>query len=200
MPAAGVLALQGDFDAHSAMLAQLGLETRLIRRPEQLDGISMLCMPGGESTTMSMLLDSSGLREPLTELISGGLPVFATCAGLILLAGELSGDRGSVKVRPLGLLDAAVDRNSYGRQVDSFEDSVEMDWSVLGQADSGPLPAMFIRAPRITSIGPQARACGWHAGEAVLLRQGNIIGATFHPEISGDPRIHQALAALAGQL
>src|SRR5690606_26136608 len=153
----------------------------------------------GESTTMSMLLDSSGLREPLKELISGGLPVFATCAGLILLASELSGDRGSVKVSPLGLLDCTVDRNSYGRQVDSFEGSVKVDWEALGQADSGLLPAMFIRAPRITSVGPRARACGWHGDETVLLRQDNIIAATFHPEISKDSRIHQALADMAQQ-
>ena len=197
MPRAGILALQGDFAAHARMLDAIGIEQRFVRRPEQLEGLDMLCLPGGESTTMSMLLDASGLREPLTAAIRTGLPVLATCAGMILLARGLKNDSGSVQVRPLGLLDATIDRNAYGRQVDSFEDSIRVDWAALDSADSGPMNGVFIRAPRILEHGESAREVAWHGGECVMLRQGNILAAAFHPEIALDPRLHSALAALA---
>jgi 5'-phosphate synthase pdxT subunit len=220
---AGVLALQGDFAAHARALQQLGLDVVLVRRPADLAGLCLLALPGGESTTMSMLLDDSGLREPLSQLIApvaaggAGLPVLATCAGVILLARQLEGDSGSVQVRALGLLDATVARNSYGRQLESFEGELTIDWAVLGRdqsrttADSDTAlrldadallhsdPAfhgVFIRAPRISDIGAQASVAGRYMGEPVLVRQGNIIAAAFHPELSGDLRIHQALLAL----
>jgi 5'-phosphate synthase pdxT subunit len=206
---AGVLALQGDFAAHARMLAGLGVEVREVRLPEHLAGLAALCMPGGESTAMSLLLDTTGLRGPLRQALApaaaggAGLPVLATCAGAILLAQRLAGDTGSRKVETLGLLDATVDRNAYGRQVNSFEAELEVDWGLLdGGAGGRPAPALFhgvfIRAPRIAAAGPAALVAGQLAGEPVLLRQGNILAATFHPELSGDSRLHQALLALAG--
>lgn len=194
---AGVLALQGDFAAHARTLESLGEEVQFVRTPAELEKVRMLCMPGGESTVMSMLLTGSGLREPLKERIEGGMPVMATCAGMILLAQRLEGDKGSVKVQPLGLLDATIGRNDYGRQVDSFEADLRIDWDALGMPDeSGPLSGMFIRAPRVLEVGDNAQAIGWYGDDPVLLRQGNIIAAAFHPEIAGDSRIHAAALGL----
>jgi 5'-phosphate synthase pdxT subunit len=236
---AGVLALQGDFAAHARMLNQLGAEVREVRGPDDLAGLQCLCLPGGESTTMSLLLHTTGLREPLRTLLApadaggGGLPVLATCAGVILLARQLSGDTGTRKVDTLGLLDATVDRNAYGRQVESFEAEVEVEWGILCRDRREPVPcrdaregvrndaeletdsltavptaddltvvptclhAIFIRAPRITSVGPSAQVAGRLGDEPVLLRQGNILAATFHPEIAGDPRLHAALLEIS---
>jgi 5'-phosphate synthase pdxT subunit len=191
---AGIMALQGDYAKHQKSLKRLGLRTRLVRMPEELEDLSMLVLPGGESTTMSLLLDSTGLREPLRELIASGLPTLATCAGTILLARELRGDNGSRKVQTLGLLDAIVDRNSYGRQVDSFESSVELDWPLLDMSATEPaLPAWFIRAPRILSPGPDVQVVGRYEGEIIAVRQGNILAITFHPELSRDTRLHAAV-------
>jgi len=194
---AGVLALQGDFAAHMRVLAQLGAEPVEIRRPAQLKGISALLMPGGESTTMSLLLDSSGLRQPLIELIGGGLPILATCAGAILLARQLRHDNGSIRVHTLGLLDATVDRNAYGRQVDSFESALRVDWAALGaDQNGGDFHGVFIRAPQISAPGPAVAPVAWHDDEVVAVRQGNIVAAAFHPELSGDARLHQAVLAM----
>jgi 5'-phosphate synthase pdxT subunit len=146
------------------------------------------------------------LRELLAPSAEGrgGPAVLATCAGAILLARELTRDDGSLKVQTLGLLDAVVDRNAFGRQVDSFEAPLSIDWPVLGRQDADPLlHGVFIRAPRFASVGPQASACGWlrapdgSHGEPVLLRQGRILAASFHPELSGDARIHHALLCIA---
>jgi 5'-phosphate synthase pdxT subunit len=210
---AGVLALQGAFQAHARVLAQLGTDVREVRRPEHLAGLDALCMPGGESTTMSLLLDTTGLRGPLSAALAprgqggGALPVLATCAGAILLAQRLAGDNGSRKVDTLGLLDATVNRNAFGRQVDSFEAELAVDWAVLlGTQADGPADALthapafhgvFIRAPRFEAVGPRAQVAGLLGAEPVLVRQGNILAATFHPELSGDLRIHAALLALA---
>jgi 5'-phosphate synthase pdxT subunit len=202
---AGVLALQGAFQAHARVLAQLGCNVREVRRPEDLAGLAALCMPGGESTTMSLLLDTTGLRAPLRQALApaadGGdaLPVLATCAGAILLAQRLTGDTGSRKVDPLGLLDATVSRNAFGRQVDSFEADLDADWGILGlPAQAEPrFHALFIRAPRFEQVGPQAQVAMRLAGEPVLLRQGHILAGAFHPELSGDSRVHEALLGLA---
>jgi len=203
---AGVLALQGDFAAHSRVLTGLGLEVVLVRRPADLAGLCVLAMPGGETTTMSMLLDDAGLRQPLAELISprgiggGGLPVLATCAGAILLARDVARDEGSVKVRPLGLLDAVVERNAYGRQVDSFEAELAVDWAVLDGAPGSPsFHGVFIRAPLIRQPGPAVQTAARHRGEIVLVRQENILAATFHPELSGDSRLHAAVLAFGSK-
>jgi 5'-phosphate synthase pdxT subunit len=193
----GVLALQGDFAAHGRVLAGFGADVVLVRNAAQLDGLSALVFPGGESTTMSLLLDYSGLRAGICELVNGGLPVLATCAGTILLARELRGDSGSVKVQQLGLLDAVVDRNAYGRQADSFEAAVAVDWPALGlDGEAGDFRGVFIRAPQIIELGEGVRPVA-HLGEQVVaVRQGKIIAAAFHPELAGDDRLHRALFAL----
>src|SRR5688500_14912143 len=160
---------------------------------EHLNQVDALCMPGGESTTMSLLLTTSGMREPLRQRIKEGMPVLATCAGVILLARELSHDDGSLKVEPLRVLDVRVERNAYGRQVDSFEDEVD----VAGM--DPPLRAHFIRAPLIRDPGPEVQVLARRGEEIVLVRQGSILGATFHPEIAGDYRLHTVLLELAAQ-
>jgi 5'-phosphate synthase pdxT subunit len=206
---AGVLALQGAYAAHARALTALGASVREVRFPKDLPGIQALCMPGGESTAMSLLMDKGGLREPLRELLaqsaegSGGPAALATCAGAILLARELLHDDGSQKVNPLGLFDALVDRNAFGRQVDSFEADICVDWNVLGGEDKVTgFHGVFIRAPRFAALGEKARPCGWlrgpdgSLGEAVLARQNRIFAASFHPELSGDLRIHRALLKL----
>lgn len=195
---AGVLALQGDFAAHLRVLEQLGVQAVEVRQAADLAGIQMLAMPGGESTTMSLLLDSTGLRGPLIELINQGLPVLATCAGAILLARELRHDDGSVRVSTLGVLDAAIGRNAYGRQVNSFEAKLRLDWRALGAADDRQeFHGVFIRAPQIAEYGSGVVPVAWLDGEAVAIRQGNIVAAAFHPELSGDDRMHSAVLALA---
>jgi pyridoxal 5'-phosphate synthase pdxT subunit len=193
---AGVLAVQGDFESHAQALAQLGLEAIYVKTPAQLAQVDVLCLPGGESTAQSLLLDIAGLRAPLTERIRGGMPVLATCAGAILLARELGNDSGSLKVKALGLLDSRVERNAYGRQVDSFEAEVEVDWATLGQPEQPALRAHFIRAPLICDVGPDVQVVARRGDEIILVRQGNILAATFHPELAGDARLHLALIEL----
>lgn len=197
-PLAGILALQGDYEKHRQSLKRLGLRVRNVRLPEDLEGLEMIVMPGGESTTMSLLLDTTGLRGPLRDAIAGGLPTLATCAGAILLARQLEGDSGSRKVDTLGLLDATVDRNSYGRQVDSFEAGIEIDWPLLGMdAAEPPIHAWFIRAPRILRPAEGVEVVATYEGEIVAVRQGNILAITFHPELSNDTRLHSAVLGFA---
>ncbi len=191
---AGILALQGDYAAHALMLENLGVETATVRRPSQLTGIEMLVLPGGESTTISMLLDISGLRAPLAELVRSGLPTLATCAGTVLVASTLLGDCGTVSVTPLGLLNATVDRNAYGRQRESFQGNVDVNWQALGVDDGqNEFPGVFIRAPQITNPQSGCDVVGTDGETIAMVRQGNLLAATFHPELSGDSRIHQAV-------
>jgi 5'-phosphate synthase pdxT subunit len=180
----GVLALQGAFREHREVLDALGIECAEVRVPEHLGGVDALILPGGESTTMSRLLDTSGLREPLTGLLRDGLPALGTCAGLILMAtGVLDGRADQV---PLGVLDVTVRRNAYGRQRDSFEADLDVD----GLA--GPsFPGVFIRAPVVERVGERVDVVAEYAGEPVLVRGGAVWGSTFHPELSGDLRVHQ---------
>jgi 5'-phosphate synthase pdxT subunit len=185
---AGVLALQGAFAAHQRVLDGLGLATRQVRTPVDLDGVDMLFVPGGESTTISKLLESSQLFGPLAERISGGLPVFGTCAGMILLATEVLDGRADQ--RSFGAVDIAVRRNGYGRQVDSFEADVDVRRATTGEALNPPFHAVFIRAPRIERVGEHVEVLASHEGTPVLVRQGAITVASFHPEISGDARLH----------
>jgi len=195
---AGVLALQGDFAAHAKLLAQLDVEAVEVRRPGDLAGLAALMLPGGESTTMSLLLDSAGLREPLSDLIAGGLPVLATCAGVILLADELEGDSGSLPVTPLGLLKATVNRNAYGRQVNSFESALNVDWAALDADNSAAqYHGVFIRAPQISRWRPGVVPVAWQDDDVVAVRQDHIVAATFHPELTDDPRLHAAVLNLA---
>ena len=179
----GVLALQGAFREHRQIFDALGARAVEVRRPADLTGIDALVLPGGESTTMSLLLDSSGLYEPVAGLLGEGIPTLATCAGLILIARQVDGGRDDQ--RSFGVLDVAVLRNGYGRQVDSFEATID----VLGVA--GSFNAVFIRAPRITSVGEAAEVLATVDGQPVLVRQGAILASTFHPELSGDLRLHQ---------
>lgn len=182
---AGVLALQGAFREHREVLDALGVEAVEVRVPEHLGGIDALFIPGGESTTIGKLLDTSGLREPLGAALTDGLPVFGTCAGLILLADDVGrGDDGQ-KPAPLGVLDCAVVRNAYGRQRESFEARLAVDGL------DGGFPGVFIRAPVIERVGDAVEVLAVHDGHPVLVRQGAVWGATFHPELSGDLRLHQ---------
>jgi 5'-phosphate synthase pdxT subunit len=182
----GVLALQGDFAEHSRALAEVGADPRRVKRPDELNGIAAIVLPGGESTTLGMLLDSSELRDPLGKLISDGLPVFATCAGMILLASHI--EDGRPDQRTFGALDIDVRRNGYGRQLESFE--TELDVEGLSE----PLPAVFIRAPVVVRTGRDvevlARVAERDAAPA-LVRQGPVLAAAFHPELTDDRRLHR---------
>lgn len=180
--AIGVLALQGAFRAHADRLRALGAPVREVRTPIELRMVDALVMPGGESTTMSNLLESSGLLAPLAARIDDGLPVFGTCAGMILLASNVLDGRDDQ--RHFGALDITVRRNGWGRQIASFE----TDLHVAGLDD--PFHGVFIRAPRIESIGPEVEVLARHDGEPVLVRHGRIVAASFHPELTPDPRLH----------
>jgi pyridoxal 5'-phosphate synthase pdxT subunit len=189
-PTVGVLALQGAFAAHAAILEGLGRETIEVRTTEQLASIDALVVPGGESTTMSMLLDRSGLLEPLRARVADGVPALGTCAGLILLSSEIRDGRPDQNA--LGALDMTVTRNAYGRQIDSFEADLDVDG-----LDS-PFHAVFIRAPVVERVGDSVEVMARVGGMPVLCRQGPITVATFHPELSDDDRIHRRWLSDAG--
>jgi 5'-phosphate synthase pdxT subunit len=179
----GVLALQGAFARHAGVLRHLGAEPVEVRTPAQLDDVAALVLPGGESTTMSMLLETSGLFEPIAARLAAGMPALGTCAGMILLAAEILDGRPDQ--RCFGAVDISVRRNAFGRQVDSFE----ADLAVAGVAGP-PFPAVFIRAPVVERAGPGVDVMAAVAGKPVLCRQGPVTVAAFHPELSADPRIH----------
>ena len=181
-PRVGVLALQGGFAAHAAILQRLGVRVDEIRTAEQLAAVDALVMPGGESTTMSMLLERSGLLEPLAERLDGGMGVLGTCAGMILLAAEVVDGRADQ--HSLGLVDITVRRNAYGTQIESFE----ADIAVYGFET--PFHAVFIRAPAVERVGPGVKVLARHEGRPVLCRSGRATVAAFHPELSGDGRLH----------
>ena len=189
-PTVGVLALQGAFAAHAAILESLGCATRQIRTAEQLEAVDALVVPGGESTTMSMLLERSRMLESLRLRAHGGLPVFGTCAGLILMASEIRDGRDDQVA--LGVLDMTVERNGYGRQIDSFETDVE----ITGL--ESPFHAVFIRSPVVTRLGPGVEALAALDGNPVLCRRGPVTVAAFHPELSGDDRLHRRWLSQAG--
>lgn len=179
----GVLALQGDFIEHIGVLEKLGAEAIPVRKPEELSGLDRLIIPGGESTTMLNLMHSFSLFEPLKELAQAGLPVMGTCAGMILLARKVSGS----DMDTLAVMDMEVRRNAFGRQTDSFE--AELAMPVLGRE---PVPAIFIRSPRILSTGPKVEILARLAdGSIVAARQETLLAVAFHPELSSDPRLHR---------
>ena len=185
----GVLALQGDFREHESMLQSLGVATRRVRTVEDLEGIDALVIPGGESTTMSNLALRWGLMEPLRELVRGGLPAFGSCAGMIMLADRIEGGRPDQET--IGGLDVTVLRNAFGRQVDSFE--ADLDIPVLGER---PVHAVFIRAPWVEQAGESVEVLGRvssgpAAGRIVAVRQGHLLATSFHPELTGDTRVHE---------
>jgi pyridoxal 5'-phosphate synthase pdxT subunit len=183
-PKVGVLSLQGDFARHQASLESLGVEVRAVRLPEDLEDLDALVMPGGESSTMLRLIEDFELREPLTRFVRSK-PVLGTCAGVILLGK----DGQHLPAPPLGVLDVSVDRNAYGRQIDSF--SAEVEAPPLG----GRFHAVFIRAPRLAKLGTQvevvARRLPEAGGEPVGVRQGQVVGLCFHPELTSDTRFHR---------
>jgi 5'-phosphate synthase pdxT subunit len=178
----GVLALQGAFTAHQRALESAGATTRQVRQPGDLAGIDALVMPGGESTTMSRLLTTSGLVDHVKGLLSDGLPVLGTCAGMILLASEVLDGRPDQL--SFGAIDISVQRNGYGRQVDSFE----TDLDVVGFET--PFHAVFVRAPKVVSIGASVEVLAEYDGVPVVVRQGHVMVASFHPELTGDARLH----------
>jgi len=180
----GVLALQGAFREHERMLAACGkdVETRQIRLPEHLEGIDGLVIPGGESTTMGKLMIRYGLLEPIQERGRRGMPIFGTCAGLIMLSSDIN---GSDQPR-LGLMDMLVERNAFGRQVDSFEAGLLVE--CLGPE---PFRAVFIRAPYIMKVGPEVEMLAMYKEKIVFARQGRFLAAAFHPELTGDLRVHR---------
>lgn len=178
--AIGVLALQGDFDAHRRALSNVGAEVREVRRPDQLEGLSALVVPGGESTALLRLLAPGHMDDAIVDFHRKGGTLLGTCAGLILFASEV----GSPAQASLGLIDVSVDRNAFGRQIDSFVDHGRLDLGD-GWVES---EMVFIRAPRIRRIGPGVEVLGTWGDEPVLVRQGRVLGATFHPEMSpGSP-------------
>ena len=181
-PVVGVLALQGDFEAHTRLLARLGATAQEVRIPAQLEGLDALIIPGGESTVMTLGIEREGLGDPIRELARAGTPVLGTCAGLIML------DRDH-----LDILDIRAERNAFGRQVRSFEADLE-----FAGLEGGPVHAVFIRAPWVSDYGPEVEVLAHAADHPVAVRQANILAVAFHPELTGEDRIHAMLLAQLG--
>jgi pyridoxal 5'-phosphate synthase pdxT subunit len=179
----GILALQGDFEAHAKIIRRLGAEAREVRVPADLEGLDALIIPGGESTVMTLGIEREGLADPLRALVQAGTPVLGTCAGMIML------DRDH-----LGVLDVRAERNAFGRQLRSFEANVDVE-GIAG----GPVRAVFIRAPWIAEHGDQVDVLARVDGHPVAIRQGNVIAVSFHPEISGETRLHELLLGMNGR-
>jgi 5'-phosphate synthase pdxT subunit len=187
----GVLALQGDFAEHARMLDAIGVESFEVRRPAHLEGLSGLCLPGGESTTMRKLIDRWELRAPLLAFAATGAPLFGTCAGMIILSKEIAD--GDEPVLPL--LDVTVRRNAFGRQLDSFEGDLTVP--IVGDQ---PVHAVFIRAPIIERVGPGVDVLATlDDGRIVAVRERNIVATAFHPELAGEPRFHRLIATMAAE-
>jgi 5'-phosphate synthase pdxT subunit len=197
MTTIGVLALQGDVREHLAALAESDALGRPIRRPEELDDVEGLVIPGGESTAMSNLAISFGLLEPIRKRIAGGMPVYGSCAGMIMLAGTVLDGRPDQE--SFGGIEMTVRRNAFGRQVDSFEAPVEIE-DIAG----GDFHAVFIRAPWVEEVGNEVRVMGRvtsgpAAGRIVAVQQGNLLATAFHPELTGDLRVHRHFVELVQQ-
>jgi pyridoxal 5'-phosphate synthase pdxT subunit len=182
-PVVGVLALQGASELHRALLVGLGVEACEVRTPAELDRVDALVIPGGESTTISKLMDANQLFEPIAARLVEGMPAMGTCAGMILLAAEVLDGRPDQ--RSFGAIDLAVRRNGFGRQIDSFE----ADLAVAGF--ERPVHAVFIRAPVVERVGPDVQVLARVDGRPVCVRQGPVLVTSFHPELSGDPGLHQ---------
>lgn len=194
-PLIGILALQGDVREHAHALAACGASTREIRKPDELSGIDGLVIPGGESTTMSLLARTTGLLDPIRALIAEGLPAYGSCAGLVMLAERVLDGRPDQVT--FGGLDVTVRRNAFGRQVDSFETDIDID-------DIGTMHAVFIRAPWVEQAGEGVRVLGSVSGSAthgadtriVAVRQGSVVATSFHPELTGDLRFHEYFVSI----
>ncbi len=201
MTVIGVFALQGNVREHVAMLNQVGVEARPVRRPAELEQVDALVLPGGESTTMDKLARAFELFEPLQKRIADGMPVFGTCAGMIMLANEITG--GIDGQETLGGLDVTVRRNAFGRQVDSFE--ADLDFTGLGARFDTPYHAVFIRAPWVERVGRDVEvlstvSSGPAAGRIVAVRHDRLLATSFHPELTGDARLHGYFADLVREL
>lgn len=186
----GVLALQGAFREHVAAVASLGATAREVRQLKDIEGIDALIIPGGESTTIGKLLNEWNMLDPLRQRILDGMPVYGSCAGLILLCRDIE---NSDQPR-LGVLDATVRRNAFGRQVDSFETNLS-----IPEIGAAPLPAVFIRAPVITGVGAGVKVLTEVNGQAVAVRQNNILATSFHPELTPDTRMHSYFLSFCGK-
>ena len=187
----GVLALQGAFQEHLDTLASIGVEGVRVREPADLEGVSGLILPGGESTTMRQLIERWGLREPILDLADRGAPIYGTCAGMIMLAGEIAGGEPPI----LPLVDMTVERNAFGRQLDSFE--AELPVPILGDT---PVHAVFIRAPIVERTGPGVDVLArLEDGRVVAVRERNILATAFHPELAGETRFHRLMATMASE-
>jgi 5'-phosphate synthase pdxT subunit len=197
MTTIGVLALQGDVREHLRALVSSGAESRPVRRPEELEAVDALVIPGGESTTMSNLAISFGLLDPVRKRIAGGMPVYGSCAGMIMLATTVLDGRPDQE--SFAGIEMTVRRNAFGRQVDSFEAPVEIE-GIAG----GEFHAVFIRAPWVEQVGPDVRVMGRvtsgpAAGRIVAVQQGNLLATAFHPELTGDLRVHRHFVELVQQ-
>ncbi len=181
-PLVGILALQGGFEAHERVLKRLGAATRQVRVPDDLKGLDALVLPGGESTVMTLGIEREGLKQPLCALAAAGTPILGTCAGMIML------DRAH-----LGILDVLAQRNAFGRQLHSFEADFEVDG-----VEGGPVHAIFIRAPWIAEHGDGVEVLADVDGHPVAVRQGKIVALSFHPELTGEDRLHRFFLTLAG--
>ena len=191
VPRIGVLAVQGAVREHVDAIREIGAEPVEVRLPRDLVDLDALILPGGESTAMRRLIDASGLREPIAAMARGGTPMLGTCAGMILLATSVEDGEAPV----FGLLDIGVQRNAYGRQLDSFE--ADLDVEAL---EGGPLHGVFIRAPGVTQIGPGVEVLARDPdGRPVAVRQGRLLATAFHPELTADRRLHRLLARLVGE-
>lgn len=188
----GVLALQGDFSKHVEVLRSLGVEVQEVRKPQDLVYCDGLIIPGGESTVITRQLDFIGLREPLLKFASQK-PLFGTCAGLILMSQQIEAS----PLKPLQLLDVTIERNAFGRQIESFQAFVSLEFT---PGHSKTFPAFFIRAPRIRKCGKGVQVLATINGEPILVRQGNHLGATFHPELTSDPQVHQYFIEMIRQI
>jgi 5'-phosphate synthase pdxT subunit len=187
----GILALQGAFSEHASALRAIGVEPVEVRLPAHLDGVDGLVLPGGESTTMRRLIDRWGMREPILALAERGAPLFGTCAGMIVLAREIAGEETPI----LPLLDVTVERNAFGRQLESFE--TDLDVPLLG---TQPVHAVFIRAPVIDRVGPGVDVLSrLPDGRVVAVRERNVFATSFHPELAGETRFHRLLATKAAE-
>mgnify|MGYP001463054682 CR=1 FL=1 len=179
----GVLAIQGDFDEHRLTLRSIGVDSKEVRLPEDLESLTGLIIPGGESTTMVQLIDAYGLRNPIKEFAEDGMGIWGTCAGMIVIADKLIDKRPS----PLGLMNIEVSRNAFGRQRDSFEAHLS-----VSQVEGPPVHALFIRAPIVTKVEDGVEILAQlETGEPVAVRQGKLLATSFHPELTGDTRMHQ---------
>jgi 5'-phosphate synthase pdxT subunit len=192
MPVIGVLALQGAFIEHIEKLKRLGIETREVRLPADLEGLDGLIIPGGESTTIGKLIDRFGLREPILRMAGEGKAIWGTCAGMILVAREVDQETRARSQPLLGLMDITVRRNAFGSQLESFETALD-----IPEMGGSPFPAVFIRAPIISTIGPGVQVLArLPGGEIVAARQDNLIATAFHPELTTDDRLHAWFASL----